>query len=76
MNSIIEKPRIRRNYNNKVQRNFACKKNIGVTQPKTKKKRKLGARNSYINKARNTSHVKKTIRNYIIKSRKMKTKEQ
>jgi len=75
MNSIIEKPRARRNYNNKVQRNFTCKKNIGIIEPKTKKI-KLGVRNNYINKARKTSHVKKTIRNYIIKSRKMKTKEQ
>jgi hypothetical protein len=34
MNSIIEKPGMRKSYNNKAWRNFACENNIGVAQTK------------------------------------------
>ncbi len=72
--STIKKPRSRRSYNKKAQKCFTCEKNTWITQPKTRKK-KIGARRSYINRARMTSHVERTLRSCIIESRKMKIEE-
>jgi hypothetical protein len=51
-------------------RRFACRKNTSCTIGK--RKRKLRARRSYINRAQRTLHVEIIIRNCIIESRKMK----